>query len=99
MFEQLAVIVRTIGAYLGLHVGAVADAMLPSLGALVAVAVVAALLLLVARSVGVVAARRTAVGARSRQHAVLLAVLPDASHPDARGHVRSRAPGSLLPIA
>jgi hypothetical protein len=99
VFEQFAVILRALGAYLGVHAVAAADAVLPSLGALVVVTVVATLLLLIARRVGVVAERRTAVGARSRQHAVLLALLPDASHPDARGHVRSRAPGSLLPIA
>jgi hypothetical protein len=93
--EQFAVMVRAMGAY----VGVLADAMLPSIGALVVVTVVATLLVLVARTVGVVAERRTAVGARSRRHAILLDVLPDASHPDARGHVRSRAPGSLLPIA
>jgi hypothetical protein len=99
VFEQFAVIVRSVGAFLGLHAGAVADAMLPSLGALVVVTVVATVLVLVARTVGVVAERLTAVGARSRKHTVLLSLLPDASHPDARGHVRSRAPGSLLPIA
>jgi hypothetical protein len=99
VFEQFAVIVRAVGAYLDLPAGAVADAMLPSLGALVVVSVVATVLVLVARTVGVIAERLTAVGARSRKHAVLLAVLPDASHPNARGHVRSRAPGSLLPIA
>ncbi len=95
MFEQIAVIVHAVGAYLGVF----ADAMIPSLGALVVVTVVATVLVLVARTVGVVAERLTAVGARSRKHAVLLTLLPDASHPDARGHVRSRAPGSLLPIA
>ena len=95
MVEQFAVMFRAMGAYLGV----LADAMLPTLGALVVVTVVATLLVLVARTVGVVGERSIAIGARSRQHAVLLAILPDASHPDARGHVRSRAPGSLLPIA
>jgi hypothetical protein len=99
VFEQFAVIVRAVSAFLGLHAGAVTDAVLPSIGALVVVTVVATLLLLAARSVGVAAERRTAVGARSRRHAVQLSLLPDASHPDARGHVRSRAPGLLLPIA
>ena len=95
MIELFVEWMRAVGVY----VGGFADAMLPSLGALVVVTVVATLLVLVARTVGVIADRLTAVGSRSRRHAILLAFLPDASHPDARGHVRSRAPGSLLPIA
>ena len=63
MFEQFAVIFRAMGAYLG----PLTDAMLPSLGALVVVTVVATVLVLVARTVGVVAERLTAVGARSRK--------------------------------
>ena len=95
MIEQFVGMLRAVGAYLGV----VADAALPTVGALALVAVLAALLVLVARSGGVKAERMIAVGARSRRHAIQLAVLPDASHPDARGHVRSRAPGSLPPIA
>lgn len=37
--------------------------------------------------------RSVTVGGRSRDHAVLLRVLPASSHPDAAGHARSRAPG------
>lgn len=37
--------------------------------------------------------RSRAIGGRSRDHAVLLRVLPASSHPDAAGHARSRAPG------
>ena len=95
MFEPIAVMIRAVSAYLGV----LADAMVPSVGALVVVTLVATVLVLVARTVGVVAERVGAVGARSRRHVIMLAFLPDASHPDARGHVRSRAPGSLLPIA
>ena len=95
VIEQFAVWVRAVGAYFGV----LADAALPQVGALVLVTMLAALLVLVARSIVVRSERMIAVGARARRHAVQLAVLPDASHPDARGHVRSRAPGSLLTVA
>jgi Family of unknown function (DUF6412) len=86
---------RAVGAYVGVTL----EAALPSIGAIVLVTMLAAVLVLVARSAAVLGDRMIAVGARARRHAILLALLPDASHPDARGHVRSRAPGSLLPIA
>ena len=86
---------RAVGAYIGVAF----DAALPSIGAIVLVTVLAAVLVLVARSAVVLGAQMIAVGTRARRHAIQLVFLPDASHPDARGHVRSRAPGSLLPIA
>lgn len=42
--------------------------------------------------------RSRSIGGRSRQHAVLLSVLPPSSHPDAAGHARPRAPGSLITV-
>ena len=43
--------------------------------------------------------RSRAVGGRSREHAILLRVLPASSHPDAAGHARPRAPGRVVPAA
>jgi hypothetical protein len=43
--------------------------------------------------------RSRAIGGRSRDHAVLLRLLPASSHPDAAGHARPRAPGSGAPAA
>lgn len=68
-------------------------AALPAVG-LLAIAALAVAVWVVAQSV-VSVPRFRGVGGRSSGHAVLLAVLPPASHPDAAGHVRSRAPGSV----
>jgi hypothetical protein len=43
--------------------------------------------------------RSRTIGGRSRDHAVLLRLLPASSHPDAAGHARPRAPGSCFPAA
>lgn len=40
--------------------------------------------------------RSRSIGGRSRDHAVLMRVLPASSHPDAAGHARPRAPGLLV---
>jgi hypothetical protein len=71
-----------------------------SLLAVAALAVAACVVIqrVVAQSV-VAVPRSRAIGGRSRDHAVLLRVLPASSHPDAAGHARSRAPGSLVPVA
>ena len=65
---------------------------------LLAVAALAVAVWVVAQSV-VAVPRSQAVGGRARAHAVLLRVLPASSHPDAAGHARSRAPGSVYPAA
>lgn len=52
-----------------------------------------------ARPAPVAVPRSRSIGGRSRDHAVLLRVLPTSSHPDAAGHTRSRAPGSGLSAA
>jgi len=65
---------------------------------LFAVAALAVAVWVVAKSVAPVPRSRS-IGGRSRDHAVLLRVLPASSHPDAAGHARSRAPGSLVPVA
>ncbi|WP_166869499.1 DUF6412 domain-containing protein [Salinibacterium sp. ZJ70] len=74
-------------------------AMLAALGAAALTAALAAALVAVVRATSAARPRLTAVGARSRRHAVLLGHLPDFSHPDARGHIRSRAPGLALSAA
>lgn len=75
-----------------------ADVAAPSLPLLALVAVLA-VAIVAAVQLGVAAPRHTAVGGRARTHAVLLAMLPAASHPDAAGHARPRAPGLVLPVA
>ena len=74
-------------------------AVLATLGAAALMATLAALLVAVVRSALAARPRHTAVGARARRHAILLGRLPDMSHPDAAGHVRSRAPGRVAPAA
>ncbi|MCS0499035.1 DUF6412 domain-containing protein [Protaetiibacter mangrovi] len=66
---------------------------LATLGALALVGALAAVVVALVRATLAASPRHLAVGLRARRHAVLLGRLPDASHPDARGHVRSRAPG------
>jgi hypothetical protein len=73
-------------------------AALPAVGLLAMVALSVAVQVVVAPS-AVAIPRSRAIGGRSRQHAVLLRVLPPSSHPDAAGHTRSRAPGSVFPVA
>ena len=65
---------------------------------LLAIAALAVAVWVVAQS-SVAVPRSRAVGGRSREHAVLLSVLPSSSHPDAAGHARPRAPGSVLQVA
>lgn len=74
-------------------------AALATVGALALVGALAAAIAALVRASLSGAPRHMTVGLRARRHAVLLGHLPDASHPDARGHVRSRAPGRLLPAA
>lgn len=73
--------------------------LLASLGAVAITAALAAALVAVVHAVLAARPRHTAVGLRARRHAILLGHLPDESHPDAPGHVRSRAPGRLIPAA
>ena len=68
------------------------------LAALALVAVLAAALAVVIRSGGIPVPRMSAVGRRTSRDAVLLSVLPASSHPDAAGHVRSRAPGRFSAV-
>lgn len=72
---------------------------LATLGAVALVGALGLVSVALSRVVGVAGPRQLRVGARSRRHAVLLGHLPDASHPDARGHIRSRAPGQAVPAA
>jgi len=62
---------------------------------LLAIAALAVAVWVVAQTVVAVPRSRT-IGGRARSHAILLSVLPVSSHPDAAGHVRSRAPGLLV---
>lgn len=73
--------------------------MLATLGALALVGALGAAIVALVRATLAGSPRHMAVGLRARRHAVLLGHLPDASHPDARGHVRSRAPGRPLAAA
>ena len=66
-------------------------AALPAVSLLAVVAFAVAVWFAAASPVAV--PRSRAIGGRSRDHAVLLRVLPASSHPDAAGHARSRAPG------
>jgi hypothetical protein len=63
---------------------------------LLAIAALAVAVWVAARS-AVAVPRTQSIGGRSRAHAVLMRVLPASSHPDAAGHARPRAPGSVLP--
>ncbi|HWM33411.1 MAG TPA: DUF6412 domain-containing protein [Pseudolysinimonas sp.] len=71
---------------------------LPAVG-LLAAAALALAVWVATPAVAVAVPRSRAVGGRSRDHAIMLRVLPASSHPDAAGHSRSRAPGSLPPAA
>jgi hypothetical protein len=66
---------------------------------LLAVAALAISVWVVARAAATAVPRSRSIGGRSRAHAVLLSALPPSSHPDAAGHSRSRAPGSMVPAA
>lgn len=99
MTEFLAELLHGVAVVLGvLGVGA-PGSMLASLGALALVGALGAAIVALVRATLAATPRHLAVGLRARGHAVLLGHLPDASHPDARGHVRSRAPGRPLPAA
>lgn len=74
-------------------------AVLPAVS-LLAIAALAVAVWVAAPPVVVVAVPRSrAVGGRSRDHAILMRVLPASSHPDAAGHSRPRAPGLGAPAA
>ena len=66
-------------------------AALPAVSLLAVAAMVVAIWVVLPSTVAV--PRSRAVGGRSRNHAVLLRILPPSSHPDAAGHSRPRAPG------
>lgn len=72
---------------------------LATLGALALGGTLAAAIAALVRATLAGSPRQMTVGLRARRHAVLLGHLPDASHPDAPGHVRSRAPGRRLAAA
>jgi hypothetical protein len=74
------------------------DAALPTLGVL-AILLVTVAIIAAATVVLIAVPRSRAIGGRARDHAVLLAVLPSFSHPDAAGHARSRAPGRAPAVA
>jgi len=74
-------------------------ALLATLGALALAGAVAAAIVALVRATLAHTPRHMTVGLRARRHAVLLGHLPDASHPDAPGHVRSRAPGRSIAAA
>lgn len=95
-YEQLMHGITVLLGVLGLQGPGVT---LATLGALALVGVLGAAIVALVRATLAAAPRHMTVGLRARRHAVLLGHLPDASHPDARGHVRSRAPGRLLAAA
>ncbi|TXK19629.1 hypothetical protein [Homoserinibacter sp. GY 40078] len=99
MTESYAALLHAVGvvlATLGFEGPAV---LLVTLGATALVGAMGAALVALVRLVLAARPRILAVGSRDRRHAVQLGHLPDAAHPDARGHIRSRAPGLLLPAA
>ncbi|PZQ88150.1 MAG: hypothetical protein DI534_11795 [Leifsonia xyli] len=95
MTEFLAPLMHGLAVVLGVLGVQGPGALLATLGALALAGMIVALV----RASLARTPRHLTVGLRARRHAVLLRYLPDASHPDARGHVRSRAPGRLLPAA
>ncbi len=99
MTEFLAQLLHGLAVALGALGPGGTGSVLTTLGALALVGALAAAIAALVRATLASAPRHMAVGLRARRHAVLLGHLPDASHPDARGHVRSRAPGRLLPAA
>lgn len=99
MRAALLPIVHGIAVVLGMLGVQSPDQALAALGAATLVGALASVLAAAVRAVLARRPRLTAVGARARRHAILLGHLPDESHPDAPGHVRSRAPGRLIPAA
>lgn len=99
MTEVYAELLHGIAVVLGVFGLHGPGTMLATLGALALVGALGAAIVALVRATVATAPRHMAVGLRSRRHAVLLGHLPDASHPDARGHVRPRAPGRLSPAA
>ncbi|AYF97066.1 DUF6412 domain-containing protein [Protaetiibacter intestinalis] len=95
-YEQLMQGVALVLGVLGLH-GPGVD--LATLGAAALVGALAVAIAVLVRATLAAAPRHMTVGLRARRHAILLGHLPDASHPDARGHVRSRAPGRAAQAA
>ncbi len=99
MTEPFAQLLHGLAVALGVLGIQAPGSVLATLGAIALVGALAAAILALVRATLASAPRHMTVGLRARRHAVLLGHLPDASHPDARGHVRSRAPGRLLPAA
>lgn len=99
MTELYAELLHGFAVVLGVLDGGGSGTMLATLGAFALVGALATAIAVLLRATLAAAPRHIAVGLRARRHAVLLGHLPDASHPDARGHVRSRAPGRPLPAA
>ena len=93
MTELYAHLLHGVAAVLGVLGFQGPGMILATLGAAALIGVLTASLVALVRATGAVSPRLIAVGDRSRRHAILLGHLPDASHPDARGHIRSRAPG------
>ncbi len=99
MTELFAELLHGIAVVFGMLEPQSAGSMLATLGALALVGALSAAIIALVRASLAATPRHLAVGVRARRHAVLLGHLPDASHPDAPGHVRSRAPGRLAPAA
>lgn len=99
MTEAYAQLMHGIAVVLGVLGLQGPGALLATLGALALVGALGAAIVALVRATLAAAPRHMTVGLRARRHAVLLGHLPDASHPDARGHVRSRAPGRPLTAA
>lgn len=99
MTEAYAQLMHGIAVLLGVLGLQGPGVILATLGALALVGALGTAIVALVRAMLAAAPRHMTVGLRARRHAVLLGHLPDASHPDARGHVRSRAPGRPLPAA
>ena len=96
VYEQLLHGVAAVLGVLGLQGPGV---LLATLGAAALVGALAAVVAALVRATLASAPQHLAVGLRARRHAILLGHLPDASHPDAPGHIRSRAPGHAATAA
>ncbi|MFT4029698.1 MAG: DUF6412 domain-containing protein [Protaetiibacter sp.] len=99
MTEFLAPFMHGIAVLLGVVGIQGPGATLATLGAMALVGALGTAIVELVRAMIAGVPRHMAVGLRARRHAVLLGLLPDASHPDARGHVRSRAPGLAISAA
>jgi len=96
VYAQLVHGIAVVLGMLGLHGP---GTVLATVGALTLIGALTVAIVALVRATLAATPRHMTVGLRARRHAVLLGHLPDASHPDARGHVRSRAPGRLLAAA